>query len=56
MNNDPQLKYNQIVGGFNDIMDIKIADIFKLYKGNPDMTVGDMFYLYNLIFNLGQRG
>ena len=56
MAGEQQLKYNQIVGGFNDIMDIKVADIFKLYKGNPDMTVGDMFYLYNLIFNLGQRG
>lgn len=53
---EQQLKYIQIVGGFNNLKDIKISDLLNDYKGNPDMTVGDMFYLYNLIFNLGQRG
>ena len=36
-----------------NLKDIKISDLLNDYKGNPDMTVGDMFYLYNLIFNLG---
>lgn len=53
---EQQLKYQQIVGGFSDIMNVKISTIFSKYKGNSNMTVGDMFYLYNLIFNLGQRG
>lgn len=53
---EQQLKYNQIVGGFSDLMNKKLSDIFQVYKGNPNMTVGDMFYLYNLIFNLGTRG
>lgn len=53
---EQQLKYNQIVGGFNEVMNIPIKNIFSTYRGNEKMTVGDMFYLYNLIFNLGQRG
>jgi len=52
---EQQLKYNEIVGGFNELMNIPISEILQDYKG-PKITVGDMFYLYNLIYNLGQRG
>lgn len=56
---EQQLKYNQIVGGFQEIKDIKLSSLLNGYfqLGNSkELTVGDMFYLYNLIFNLGQRG
>lgn len=55
---EQQLKYNQIAGEFNKIRNLKLSDFLLNYKNNKGntLTVGDMFYLYNLIFNLGKRG
>ena len=62
---EQQLKYNEIIGGFDEIVDLPISTLLEEYAcTNIDpntnqmrqITVGDLFYLYNLIYNLGQRG
>lgn len=50
-----QLKYNQIVGGFNDIINLKIKNILNNVSGS-DSSVGDALYLYNTIFNKDSFG
>lgn len=52
------LKYNQIVGGFNQIMNYEISKLLDDYKNTSDynLTVGDILYLYNTIFNLDAPG
>ena len=52
---DDALKAQQIFGGFKRIQNIKIADILNTFS-NPDLTVGDIMYLYNLIISLNANG
>ena len=52
------LKYNQIVGGFNKVMNTSISDLLDSYHNasNYNLTVGDILFLYNTIFNLDAAG
>ena len=56
------LKYQNFVGGFNRLLDIKLGTILQRTSQERnkglDMTFGDLMYLYNLILNqdsIGQR-
>jgi hypothetical protein len=51
------LKYNEIIAGFDAIKSLRVSEVFgKDYKGGADPTIGDIFFLYNLISNQGSQG
>ena len=57
------LKYNDIVGGFNELLDknISLKDIFPeegevIVNEGQNLKFQDLLYLYNTIFNLDQFG
>ena len=52
------LKYNQVVGGFNKIMNISLESLLDSYQNDSEypLTVGDILFLYNTIFNLDAAG
>ena len=52
---DDALKAQQIFGGFKRIQNIKVSDILDTFS-NPNLTVGDILYLYNLIISLNANG
>lgn len=51
---DGSVKFNKILQSFNEIKDIKLSDILNNEDNklsNLTLTIGDIFWLYNLIIN-----